>query len=288
MPFLYNIIVKKQMTTYKKIKKIPPSKRVSCIASHLNGSLTLEAILTLPLFISAMIAIIFFVQSTVVQMRIQKALFNQTMKISGYAFYIDEVGLGNGGAQIVETAYIKQAVISEVGKGYLDNTYIVGGSDGINVNYIKEYEDGILDVELVYKMRVPFNLFGIKPVSFTTKLICHTWVGEESQSNSEETEYAYITPNGVVYHIYSDCTYLVMTLETGTVSLLESDYDPCNICCEDAAVYKNVYYTKYGERYHSTMLCSNLHRNVFMVEMEKAVYEYELCTRCEKRKIYDS
>ncbi len=285
MSFLYLKIIKyKQMTPYKFWYNPPSTKRAFSTASHLKASLTLEATITLPLFIAGIIAFIFLIQAVQVQMRIEKALFNQTMKISGYAFYVDGVGVPGEAGNFVETSIIRKAVIDEVGEEFLNNSYIVGGKDGIYVNFIKEYREGILDVELVYKMEVPFNLFGIKPVTYTTRAVCHTWIGGRSDDLVDETEYAYVTPNATVYHSYSDCTYLVMPVSTASYSELDKKYKACSSCCEENIIYTNVYYTQYGERYHSTVLCSNLHRNVFMIELDKAAKQYELCSRCSKRK----
>ena len=288
MPFLClkNLIKKSRRPQKSYIDNPPYAKRVSCSISHLKGSLTLEATLTLPLFIAGIIAFIFLIQSVLVQMRIGKALFNQVMKISGYAFYVDGIGIPDMAGNIIETAYIKKAVIDEVGSEFLDNSYIVGGKDGIYVNYLKEYTEGILDVELVYRMEVPFNLFGIEPVTYTTRARCHTWIGSDSDNTVEDTEYGYITANGGVYHMFSDCTYLVMSISYSDPDKLDSKYKPCLNCCEEEVDYEKVFYTKYGERYHSTVLCGNLHRNVFTIEIEKAVEKYELCTRCEKRLNY--
>ncbi len=274
-----------------KVKSSVIVNRAFSVPSHLSGSLTLEAALVMPLFIAALTAFIFLIQAAHVQSVIQTSLFNQTMKMSGYAYYINRADIQNNFEQIIESGYIKQAVISEIGTDYLDNTYIVNGSSGIHLNLLKDCEDGIIDVELMYEMENPFNLPGLKPLKFSVRAVCHAWIGADDENDDVQTgDYVYVVPNATVYHLYSDCSYLtvaVMSCEPEQIHDKRNEsgaiYYPCERCCENEDLYGKAYYTAYGTRYHSTTVCPNLHRNVFMMDAEEAEKKYNLCSKCERK-----
>ena len=150
---------------------------------------------------------------------------------------------------------------------------------------------GILDAELDYSMDIPFNLLGFPSIRFSSRLRCHTWIGNTSGNEVQSSDVVYVTANGEVYHLYSDCSYLVSSIKNckGTEIADKRNssgekYRPCQLCCKDNEEPVTAFYTDYGNRYHSQSLCSNLHSNVFSVDKNKAQENYRLCSKCEKRK----
>lgn len=212
-------------------------------------------------------------------------------KISGYAYYMNIADMSEQVEQIMQAEYVKYAVINEIGRDYLENSVITGGSSGIHINFLVDAKKGILDAELDYSMDIPFNLLGFPSIRFSSRLRCHTWIGNTSGNEVQSSDVVYVTANGEVYHLYSDCSYLVSSIKNckGTEIADKRNssgekYRPCQLCCKDNEEPVTAFYTDYGNRYHSQSLCSNLHSNVFSVDKNKAQENYRLCSKCEKRK----
>ena len=96
---------------------IPPDgslsreRRAPYAAFRARASLTVEASLALPIFIAAIVVFLFVLQVMQLQLHIQKALYNQTMKASGYAYYLTIADMSYKAEQVLEEEYIKYSVI---------------------------------------------------------------------------------------------------------------------------------------------------------------------------------
>lgn len=266
-------------------------KRASHAAFGAKGSLSLEASLVLPLFLAGLIALLFFIQVIQLQMRLQKALYEQSMKAAGYAYFLDKTDIDDNVQNVLEAGYIQAAVIGSVGADFLDHSYIVGGSRGIHLNLTSDMQAGMFDAALQYKVQVPFDLLGIGRITLVSRARCHIWNGDRDGRAAADPDMVYMTTNGEVYHTHKDCTYLASDVrETtyGQIAALRNDsgakYYACAVCKKDAlAEASPVYYTGYGTRYHADRLCGNLHSNVYSVPRSEAEAEYRLCSKCAKR-----
>lgn len=261
---------------------------VSYVTIKVKASLCLEAALTIPFFLAAIIAMLFIIQSMQMKVRFTKALYNQQMKLSGYAYYINKLDISDTIERMMEAEYVKSKVIDEIGRNYLNNSYIVNGYKGVHANLFMDQEDGDIVISLKYKMAVPYNLFFLPEIKYEVSMTCHSWVGE---NKADEEDIVYVTASGSVYHLYKDCSYIKSIIDSCLLSSINSKrnsdgskYYPCTLCCDEKSsedVY--VFFTKYGTRYHSTSQCSNIKNNVFSISKEKAEQKYNLCSRCEKR-----
>lgn len=265
-------------------------KRAPYSAFYMRGSLTLEASLVMPLFLAAFVALIFFLQVIQQNLHIQKALYNQVLKISGYSYYLNDTKMSKEAQRLLEASYIKAAVIGELGEKYLNNSYIKNGSRGMNLNITGKPENGILDVALEYTMEVPFNLLKIKGFNMVSRARCHLWIGNEKNALTDDSEYVYMTPKGTVYHIYKDCTYIksnILSCNSGEIidkrNASGAKYYQCGACVPYMPTRKNVYYTTYGTRYHYSKTCYNLHSDVYMIQKKEAEKKYRLCKKCQTR-----
>lgn len=265
-------------------------KRAPYAAFRIKGSLTVEASFVIPIFIAAITMLIFFLQAIRIQQHIQKALFNQTMQVAGYAYYINETDIADMAEQFLEGEYIKSQIIKELGEDFFDEAYIVNGSKGIVLNFSGINDEGIIDAALQYKLEIPFDIFKIGGISFVSRARCKTWVGTESEKNEWSAEMVYVTANGEVYHTDKNCSYINSQIQSCIYFEIESKrnssgaiYYPCSLCC---GMYDNkfndVYFTPYGTRYHMNRLCSNIKSSVFAIEKEDAQKKYRLCTKCEE------
>ena len=264
-------------------------KRAPHATSYIRASLTLEASLVLPLFLAAIISLIYVIQVIQIKINMQKALYHQAMAVCGYSYYTELIDAPDVAEKLVQAAYIKNKIIKELGTDYLDDSYIVNGSKGVKLSSNLTSDGKYLDVTLKYKTKAFFDLLGVSEISVTSKVKCRLWTGEEEETDSgESSEYAFVTANGTVYHTSENCTYLKSELSSCSVSEIANvrnesggKYYACSACEKDNYTGK-VYYTKYGTRYHTTLLCRNIHSNVYTISLDLAKEKYSLCSKCKK------
>lgn len=275
---------------------LPPDKKHRTIgkrraphaALYMEGSLTLEASIVLPVYVLAIIVLMFFIQAIQIQMRIQNALTNQTIKIAGYAYYIDVTGIPDVPENFLEAEYIKSSVINELGEDFFETAYISNGKKGFSLNLSNIMDNGIIDVAIQYYMNVPYDMFGLGKIPFVARARCRAWTGDGTSSEEWNTTMVYVTEKGTVYHRERECTYIksdILSCVFSEISNVRNSsgaiYYPCSLCCVgEIRQGSEIYYTKYGTRYHSLYYCTNLQNNVFAVSLDEAKEKYRACSKC--------
>lgn len=260
-------------------------------ASHvaLKASLTLEASIVLPIFVMAIMVLIFYLQAIQMQVQIQKALFNQTVKTAGYAYYLSQADMQTEAEQFLETEYIKLNIIKELGDGFFSNGYIINGKNGLLLNLSNIKDEGVVDVALQYRMQVPFDIFGVGKLNFVARARCRTWDGKYSDITGSQGNLVYVTPYGEVYHRSRECTYITNSINSCYYAVINEKrnlsggiYYPCKRCAEVNFIIDTqpIFYTDYGARYHLTALCANLKNNVFAISEDVAKEKYRACSKC--------
>ena len=256
----------------------------------LTASMTIEASLVLPIFVMAIMTLVFFVQAIQINTRIQTALFNQTLKTAGYAFFLSDSDLATEAEQFMEAEFVKLSVINELGDDFFKNRYIVNGKDGFTLNLTNISDKGIIDVALQYKLQVPFDIFGVGRLNFVSRARCKTWSVDSKGIGDSDLKIVYVTPSGTVYHVSKECRHIKNSSTSckfeelaNKRNLSGGKYYPCNKCSMDSLPGKwaNVYYTTYGTRYHLDPLCPNINTNIFAIEESVAKEKYRLCASCD-------
>ena len=117
------------------------------------------------------------------------------------------------------------------------------------------------------------------------KAVCRAWIGF-TELGLQET-YVYITPEGSVYHLFSDCSHLSLSVRKTTLAkaktaknLYGQKYSECEICEDDFEGL--VYITEEGARYHSQRECAGLKRTIRTVSIRQ-VSGRSQCLRCTSR-----
>ena len=264
------------------------SKRASYATLFFKGSLTVEASLVFPFFIGAVVALLFFIQAIQIQIQIQKALYNQTMKVTGYGYYVDSVELGTEAENLLEVGYIKLMVMEELGDDFFEGNCIVNGKKGFVLDLTNAFEDGVVDVAIRYSLKVPFDIFGLGKINFVARARCKTWTGSDATKTEWDTDMVYMTSHGEVYHVDEDCSYIKSDISSCKLDEIEKirnasggKYYICSLCGDVKQVgEKKVFYTQYGNRYHLIEYCSNLKNNVFAIERDVAMKKYRSCSKC--------
>lgn len=116
--------------------------------------------------------------------------------------------------------------------------------------------------------------------------VCRAWIGFTELK--EQEVYVYITPQGSVYHLSSDCTHLKLSVQTIPLWSVQErknqsgqHYRLCKLCKEPQGMF--VYITSEGVCYHSDRECSGLKRTIRYVPLSE-VPERNCCMRCTGRK----
>lgn len=265
-------------------------KRASFIASRKiiglrrRGSMTLEAAFVLPLFLFAVMNILYAVSIIGTQSRINAAL-HQTGNKMAFAGYVYERTVGNALpdslANVAMTSiYARGQVLEYVGTDYLNQSCVTGGPGGISFAGSSVMEEGdIIDINVSYRVKPFAGIMGFEGFAMTQRYYGKAWTGfdvTQKVSNMEQEDpMVYITETGTVYHLDRNCTYLNPTVESISAEAIKdmrnqsgAKFHSCEICGGYRGV-KQVYITKYGSSYHSMINCSGLKRTIYTVPLSQ-------------------
>jgi hypothetical protein len=255
-------------------------RREASYDGYLFGSVTLEMVVILPLFISFMVFFLFLFRVLLVQESMEEALVYtaRTMAVGCYDETAEEqTGSGTLLAQAQVTLY--QALSdSDCPVGY-----IRGKRAGISLLSSELTRDDVI-LRASYRMRLPCILLGTYEYQFQQCAQSRKWIGNQSLGDSSDTEqWVYITPSGTVYHCSRACRYLDLSIRgvrKGSVASMRNAsggiYHPCESCGGAAST---VYITDYGNRYHSSLSCGGLKRTIYMVKISQ-VGGRRACSKC--------
>lgn len=249
-------------------------KRASAAGSR--GSLTVEAALVIPIFLFAVLCLVYLLEIQAIGFSIKSASQEAAKQAAA------EMAL----LPVLNTYGLQQDIVDSVGSERLDRSIVDGGSSGIHCwtsYYNTVTEEIVVKVNYTVKLPVPqfLNLGMKQKVEFNVK----AWTGYASQSLSEEDEVVYVTNNGIVYHTDYQCSYLQLSITFIPSSLLvdvrnESGgiYHACEDCVHGEAM-AGVYITDYGTKYHNSLSCSGLKRSIRAVKKSE-VAGLGGCVKC--------
>ena len=278
---------------------------------EIPASATVEGALVIPLVVYAAAAIIFMLQVVAVKIQVSNAVYNSIRRFSRYAYVRealkdmsdtdktnaltslekedDNLGICRNGLTIAEFAGV---FISELGSDFAKSHYISGGNAGWDFSGSQILkENSSICITLRYSIKNPFDIFGLTKITMQEKTEADAWLGERydrftPSEEVEDDEYVYITESGEVYHTDPDCSYITRDIKTANIEDLYdlrnasgSRYYECGKCAGDAVV---VYYTLYGEKYHNSINCSDLQRNVIAVKKDR-IKGMSLCSKCAEK-----
>ena len=265
------------------ISKTPkkPGKR------YCSASATVEAALVFPVFIFAIMALMYLMQIVKIKNDIGAAAYNTVRKLSEYSYAYEKTSDKNKAVSAV-AAYA--TLIDELGSDYAKKACIYNGNMGISIAGSKFLEkDNIIHLKVTYMVYNPWDIFGFSRVKVSQSFYSQAWLGDEvdfsSYYENREDEMVFITTSGEVYHLNEECAYISLSVHRAkkeeVINLRNKHggkYYPCESCMKNAT-YEFVYITDYGERYHSKEGCDKLKRTVVKVP-KSAVAERRLCEKC--------
>lgn len=272
-----------------------------------QGSLTAEAAFVVPIFFFAVYAFLQLFLFLQVQLEMQRYMNALVRELSGYGNLVasvhnlmasdeQETILEEYGFDALVTSVTEQAYLTYRMKDAVEDagwiTFVEDEALGFDLSGSGFYEDeGEIRLIVSYRFRIPGVLF--VPISIpvvqrieASGFYGRNWATIESQEVPDEV---YIADNSTVYHRYSTCTYLKVSVRQVVSSKIDGErnqsggiYYPCG-ACKSQPVGDVVYIATYGDRYHTTMICSNIRRNIQSISLAEAESRgLAGCSKCSK------
>ncbi len=254
------------------------TERVSSFIS--KGSITLEAALVVPIFFFAILGLSFLLEMMAIQTTIHHALHNVGKELAQDAYT----------SLNISAHEVEQRMIKNIGTKRLASSMIQGGANGLDCSRSHlDVFSTVLELTVSYKLEIPVFMFDIPIVSCVDKVRVKGWTGYATGTLTEGAEeIVYVTDYGLVYHRDASCTYLDMSVRAvrgESIDTLRNQsggkYYPCSACSRDLSVSNTWYVTDYGDRYHSSLDCKKIKRNIYAVPLKEA-YGLGGCSKCAK------
>ncbi|MCI8514632.1 MAG: hypothetical protein HFI93_08440 [Lachnospiraceae bacterium] len=270
----------KNTESKKRFQKISGHKRKRTEKAFVSfsGSLSLEAAFVLPMVLFFFMTLFSFFTILQVQIKVQRVMETAVSKAAGAALYQTDTPLSN---QAISLWYIEQSIQRSLkdlpGFASLD----FSGSE-------VDWEQALADIKVTYSMRATTALFPMPSLKLSQRCRRKLWIGllwQGPEGEGGKETIVYITKDGTVYHRSMECTYL--RLSTKSISLSEVGdcrnisgeiYRSCELCRPDQGV-GGVYITNTGNRYHGSLSCRGLKRQVRAVPITE-VEDKGPCSRC--------
>ena len=242
------------------------SERTSAFTSW--GSLTVEAALVVPFFFFAMLCLVYLFEIMAVRTEVRGALYDAGKEI-GEQCYV---------SPILSAASLKSRIVTHIGKERIENSLIKDGVQGLHCyKTLVNEKTAVMQLSIQYEIQIPLLFFKLPSVTYEERILLKGWTGDVIEEEEEkETEVVYVTENGTVYHKEMSCTYLEVRVK-GIIAHTIGEarnasggkYYECELCGEGSH-YGILYVSEYGTRYHTTLSCSKIKRNVYAIPLEDA------------------
>lgn len=239
-----------------------------------KASVTIEAAITITIFLLVTISLSSFLAMVYGQLSIEEKINNISMETSKAKYFVKyDKEKGEKYKTMAEVGYISARVFGDIkNNGKLINT----------LNPVQSKMDGgMVDVVLSYNIKIPFTSY---QWTVTQRAKTKDWTGIDLV---EPGEIVYITKYGSVYHRSKECKHLIININEVTLAqakIMRNDsghkYKRCSYCTKQKmSNLSNVFITPDGDRYHNSLDCLGLTRNVIEVDI-KDVGDKSPCSSC--------
>lgn len=263
------ISLRQKCFTEKEIGEGSPYEALSHVL--LRGSITVEAALTVPLFLFALTIVL----SLFLMMQVQYTVGNALD-----CAVAETVLLKQSSEKTIENL-TKAAFYKELVQQNVSLSLIQGGVAGFSWSGTK-VDTATIKVSIAYHLKFPIRFFGKTAMKVSQGRRMHRWTGFQlGEGTDTEKEWVFITPTQSVYHENRDCTHLKLSIKSVGVASLKKNhkYAPCGHCTKGQKRGQVVYVTQEGDCYHYKIDCSGLKRTVYMIDKSQ-IEGKRPCSRC--------
>lgn len=242
-----------------------------------KGSMTVEAALTIPVFLFAVLCLIYLLEVQAIRISVHSAAQGAAKNAATDIVTVP----------VLNVFKFKSDMVRMIGAERLEGSIIQGGKSGLSCLGSLYYPStGEIHVRISYKIRLPFPGFTDIGVRQKDTFIVKAWTGyTKPDVEDEDGEIVYVTDSGAVYHTNYQCSYLQLSIRflpstvlSGIRNLSGARYRSCEKCVHGSAM-AGVYVTDSGNRYHNSLNCSGLKRSIRAVKKSK-IYGKAACSRC--------
>lgn len=269
------------------------------VSSKVKGSMTVEAVIVVPLFIFFFLNLISYIEIYRLHSNFTMALYETGSEMAIYGHIYEKMKEEEDGfvkQQIKNVGfsylYVKKDVVSQLGKHYLETSPLTYGEKGMNFLHSSIMNDeNIIDLVLTYEVSPLISEAGFPSFYMVNRFYAKAYTGydlKEKENRTEKKEYVYLAENGKVYHTCLNCSHLKLSIkkinntQISTVRNKDGEkYKPCEYCAKGNKS-KEVYITEQGNCYHNNIQCSKIKRTVIAIPISEAT-KYPMCSRCKKR-----
>ncbi len=268
---------------------------VSASLKKLKGSMTVEAALVLPLFLFAMIALIYMTEVIRFSANLQTAMSETAREASVYSYPFKEltgkssIG-GAAGSKIMGAAGARAVVLERLGEDYIVKSPVKEGSGGISFVHSDVLKDEMIDLAAVWRTDIPFIPDELRSFKIIDRARVRAFTGYDNTHGSEdeseeEDTIVYVTDYGRVYHRSRACSHLKLSISSVKKSEVGSKrneygakYYKCEYCGDKASTA--YFITTDGDRYHTSRTCPGLKRTIHEVYLSET--DLPACSDCGK------
>ena len=250
-------------------------ERASLFTSR--GSITLEAAMVIPIFFFSMLCMIYLFEIMSIQSSMESALYSVGRELAQEAY----------SAPVISVNHMEKELVSILGEEKLDKSIIANGSEGLDCKQSKrDITTACMDLYVRYRIAIPIFMFHIPIRTYEEHMRVKGWTGNSKNLDMAlEYDMVYVTDYGLVYHRSINCGYLELSIHgtpfMGVESLRNQSGERYVLCekCGDIPAGDVVYITDYGSRYHTSLDCQGLKRNIYVVLL-KDVNGLGGCLKC--------
>lgn len=262
---------------YSSFPRLSHDRRAFLFSSS-DGSLTVEAAISLPLYIFLLSAFIYILNILDMQNTLQIAMEEAYRTSNEHAYTYDELS----------SLLLIKTFRNDTVKDIADNSYIQNGHKGIRLIITKGDSPDDISFSIMYKVSLPFFPKKLLGINITQRCYFRAFTGESvTDKSGSYTQYVYVTATGSAYHTSQYCTYLSKYVNILPKSEFDvtwntaGDYTPCPHCSYNTEISPTCFLCPESKVYHSRIDCIYLNVSIYKVPLD-SIGSLPLCKRCRK------
>lgn len=277
--------------------------------ASVGASLTVEASFCVPVVFLAVYVFLQLFLFLRIQAEMQSAMSEVVREVSEYGTVysklsslseddsddlIAKLGIDKAVGRVASQAYMGYLLREKIRNASWIG-WIRGGVSGVSTSGSSMFEEeGRVSLLVSYRFSAVGGMFSVGSVPVVQRIEAGSYHGREraveksdDEDGEENEETVYVAANGAVYHRSATCTYLKLVIEQVAFSEVGArrnkdgeKYRSCTYCDHHPAG-ATVFLTDYGNRYHTTISCSELRRSYQSMTLAEAEEKgLRACSKC--------